>query len=56
MNSCALLPSLTYTVYEAGMVFILILQEIKTVQKKKKQLSRRLRSWRVELMTLLTVT
>lgn len=36
VNSCALLPSLTYTVYEVGIVFILILQEIKTVQKKKK--------------------
>lgn len=53
VNSCEL-PSLTYTVYEVGMVIILILQEIKMMQRKR--LSRRLRSWRVELMTLLTVT
>lgn len=54
VNSCALPPSLTYTAYEAGMVIILALQDIKTMQRK--QLSRRLRSWRVELMTLLTAT
>ena len=54
VNSCDLPPSLTCTVYEVGMVIILILQEINTIQRKR--LSRRLRSLRVEMMTLLTVT
>lgn len=48
--SCALLPSLAYTVCEVGMVIFLISQEIKMMQ------IRMLRSWRDEWRTLLTVT